>query len=121
MHHLDPHERPPDGIRNVYKKYQKMKLKDIDLDENIIDLTSDTSTSSDPKVRVVKLYTGEDLNAIFRSFAGEALQAADLPRSTPVYEHSDMPGRKHPNLPNTTNYLSLTLPFPFLAVISSQS
>ncbi|KAI4605090.1 hypothetical protein J4E83_010825, partial [Alternaria metachromatica] len=96
MHHLDPHERPPDSIRNVYKKYQKMKAKDIDLDGDIIDLSSDAAASSNPKVRVVKEYTAEDLTAIFRSFAGDGedggkLQATDLARSIPVYEHEDMP------------------------------
>ena len=100
MHHLDPHERPPDSIRNVYKKYQKMKAKDIDLDGDIIDLSSDAAASSNPKVRVVKEYTAEDLTAIFNSFAGEEdggkLQATDLPKSIPVYEHEDMPGRTAP-------------------------
>lgn len=102
MHHLDPHQRPPDSIRNVYKKYQKMKLKDIDLDEDIIDLSSDASASLSSKVRVVKQYTAEDLTAIFGSFAGEEgdqeLQATRLPKSIPVYEHDDMPGREATNL-----------------------
>ena len=109
MHHLDPYERPPDGIRNVYKNYQKMKAKDIDLDGDIIDLSSDASASSNPKVRVVKEYTAKDLTAIFRSFAGEdggKLQATDLPRSIPVYEHEDMPGRTSCTL-NEMNCFSL--------------
>ncbi|KAG9187160.1 hypothetical protein G6011_05031 [Alternaria panax] len=95
MHHLDPHERPPDSIRNVYKKYQRMKLTDVDLDADIIDLSSDASASSSSRVRVVKEYTAEDLTAIFWSFAGEdgaELQDTHLPKSTPVYEHADMPG-----------------------------
>lgn len=98
MHHLDPHERPPDSIRNVYKKYQKMKLNNLDLNQDIIDLSNDASASSGSKVRVVKHYTAEDLTAIFRTFAGEdgeeEHQDMALPRSIPVYEHEDMPGRK---------------------------
>jgi hypothetical protein len=97
MHHLDPHERPPDGIRNVYKKYQKMKLNDLDLDGDIIDLSNDASASSSGRVRVVREYTAEDLTAIFQAFAGEdgvELQDTDIPRSIPVYEHEDMPGRR---------------------------
>ncbi|KAH8637113.1 hypothetical protein IG631_08948 [Alternaria alternata] len=87
MHHLDPYERPPDGIRNVYKKYQKMKLNDLDLDGDIIDLSSDASASSSGRVRVVREYTAEDLTAIFQAFAGEdgvELQDTDIPRSIPV-------------------------------------
>ncbi|KAF2825208.1 hypothetical protein CC86DRAFT_446623 [Ophiobolus disseminans] len=46
MQHLDPHQRPPDGIRHVYKKYQKMKATDLDGDEVIVDL-SDGATLPD--------------------------------------------------------------------------
>ncbi len=75
-----------------------MKLKDLDIDEDIIDLSSDASASSSSKVHVVSEYSSTDLTAIFRSFAsedgGEELQATEMPRSIPVYEHEDMPGRK---------------------------
>ncbi|KNG47879.1 oxidoreductase domain-containing protein [Stemphylium lycopersici] len=96
MHHLDPHERPPDSIRNVYKKYQKMKLNDLSKDQDIIDLSSSMSASSNSKMRVVREYAVEELTATFRAFAGEGA-AADLgdmhiPASIPVYEHEDMPG-----------------------------
>jgi alkylated DNA repair protein alkB family protein 1 len=95
MHDLDPHERPPMSIRNVYKKYQKMKLKDLDRDQEIIDLSSDASASSSSKVRVVKQYAAEDLTATFRAFAGEdaKLENMGLLNPIPVYEHEDMPGR----------------------------
>ncbi|EAT79378.2 hypothetical protein SNOG_13051 [Parastagonospora nodorum SN15] len=39
MQGLDPHQRPPENIRNVYKKYQKMKAKDLDTDADLVDLT----------------------------------------------------------------------------------
>jgi hypothetical protein len=94
MQHLDPHERPPINIRNVYKKYQKMKLKELDQDQEIIDLSCDTSASSNGKVRVVKEYAAEDLIATFRAFAGEDAKLEDIrvSSSTPVYEHENMPG-----------------------------
>jgi hypothetical protein len=79
-----------------------MKLKDIDLDQDIIHLSRDASASLSSKVRVVKHYTTEDLTATFRAFAGEdgdeELQATGLPRSIPVYEHDDMPGREATSL-----------------------
>lgn len=94
MQQLDPYQRPPDGIRNVYKTYQKMKLKELDQDQDIIDLANDASTSSS-SIRVVKTWKGEDLTASFLSFAAPDGQLQDLvvPDSIPVYEHNDMPGK----------------------------
>ncbi|KAH7397185.1 oxidoreductase [Pyrenochaeta sp. MPI-SDFR-AT-0127] len=94
MQHLDPHQRPPDGIRNIYKKYQKMKLKELDQDQEIIDLSSDASAQSNSKVHVVKEWKGNDLTASFRSFAGqdEDLQDLNVPESVSAYEHEHMPG-----------------------------
>jgi hypothetical protein len=98
MHHLDPHERPPTCIRDVYKKYQKIKLKELDQDQDIINLSSDASASSNSKVHVVRKYAAQDLTATFRAFAGEdeTIEDLDLPVSIPVYEHDDMPGKTLP-------------------------
>jgi hypothetical protein len=94
MHHLDPHQRPPDSIRNVYKKYQKMKLKELDQDQVIIDLSSNAAASANSKVRVVRQYAYQDLAAAFSTFADDdaKLHQLDMPTSIPVYEHEDMPG-----------------------------
>ena len=105
MHHLDPHERPPDSIRSVYKKYQKMKLDVLNKDQDIVDLSSDDALTSDASstVRLVKEYAANDLTAIFRAFPGPDvyLQDMDIPASVPVYEHRDMPGRGSLTFPLT--------------------
>ncbi|KZM24127.1 uncharacterized protein EKO05_0010802 [Ascochyta rabiei] len=93
MQHLDPHQRPPDSIKDVYKKYQKMKWNDLDQDPDIVDLPDDTPTSAKDKVRIVEEWSSEDLTAAFRAFSGqERLIYAALPSTIPVYEHADMPG-----------------------------
>ena len=98
MHHLDPHERPPDGIRNVYKKYQKMRLDDLNRDQDIIDLSGENASGAvnNHKIHLVKEYSAKELDPIFRAFAGQdvSLQDMDIPVSVPVFEHSDLPGRK---------------------------
>lgn len=95
MEHLDPHQRPPDSIRDVYKKYQKLKQKDLDQDLDIVDLPDSLDTSAKDKVRIVEEWTGHDLTAAFRAFSGQDGQTyADLPLKIPVYEHADMPGRR---------------------------
>lgn len=35
---LNAHDRPPEKVRNVYKKYQRIKLPEIEVDREIIDL-----------------------------------------------------------------------------------
>ncbi|RMZ68682.1 Alpha-ketoglutarate-dependent dioxygenase abh1 [Pyrenophora seminiperda CCB06] len=99
MHHLDPHVRPPEGIRKVYKKYQKMSPEQLNQDTDILDLSSPAAALLNKKVRLVKQYATEELTATFRTFAGDedtVTQEEDLDLSSssrPVYEHEDMPGR----------------------------
>lgn len=94
MDHMDPHQRPPDSIKDVYKKYQKMKSKDLDQDPDIVDLPTSLHTSAKDKVRIVEEWSGNDLTAAFRAFSGQDEQTyAELPARIPVYEHADMPGR----------------------------
>jgi hypothetical protein len=98
MESLDPYQRPPEGIRNVYKRYQKMKPQDLSQDPDIVDLERDLLSESqygNPKVEVVKVLDVDHLEDAFQKFAeGEELH---LPITTsmpiPVFEHADMPGR----------------------------
>lgn len=94
MERLDPHQRPPNSIKEVYKRYQKTRPKDLDQDLGIVDLPDSLNTSAKDKVRIVKEWSGHDLTAAFRAFSGQDGQIyADLPIRIPVYEHADMPGR----------------------------
>lgn len=94
MEHLDPHQRPPDSIKHVYKKYQKMKLRDLDQDPDIVNLPKSLYTSAKDKVRIVEEWSGDDLTAAFRAFGGQDEQTyPGLPAKIPVYEHGDMPGK----------------------------
>lgn len=94
MNDMDPHERPPENIKDVYKKYQKMKLNDLDHDADIVDLPAALSTSANSDVRIVDEWRRDDLIAMFRAFSGhEAHLYDDMPSTVPVYEHKDMPGR----------------------------
>jgi len=96
MQHLDPHQRPPEGIRNVYKKYQKMKPKDLEEDQNIVDLTVVQQDALPEKVRVIKNLEIDQLKDAFRTFAGnnasDQLQHRHFEPSIAFYEHEDMPG-----------------------------
>jgi len=91
MQSLDPHERPPDGIRRVYKKYQRMKPQDLEHDAGIVDVGRIPSN----KMRIVKEWDREQLIATFRRFAGDSAGPDPLPSTSSIsaYEHEDMPGR----------------------------
>ena len=93
---LDPHERPPDHIRNVYKKYQKMKLRDLDKDPDIIDFKRELSDEQKRHIKAIKEHKPEELAPAFRAFEGiqEPTNSQGSLIDSPifVYEHSDMPG-----------------------------
>lgn len=96
--HLDAHQRPPESIKAVYKKYQKMKLKELEQDTEIINLAhgEDSPLPANSKMRVVRSIPKEQVRAAFQALAGtvEHAQDDDLKDLSDinVYEHEDMPG-----------------------------
>ena len=94
MNTLDPHQRPPEEMRNVYKKYQKMKLSDLSQDREIVDLENGPSDLHKSNVSIIEELDPESLSNGFRGFAGRSAGFEDFTSPKPVYEHSDMPGRK---------------------------
>jgi alkylated DNA repair protein alkB family protein 1 len=92
MEALDPYQRPPDSIRNVYKKYQRMSVKDLDADPCIVQLSPDRAADPSSKLHVVRDVDANRLTVSFRAFVGhEGGPQVALPVA--VYEHEDMPGR----------------------------
>lgn len=98
MQSLDPHQRPPDGIRAVYKKYQKMKPAELDNDPDILDLKPDSHTALPAKVHVAKELQIEHLRNTFWTFTGDdpgsEAQLGTSAKPMAVYEHEDMPGKQ---------------------------
>ncbi|KAI8931515.1 hypothetical protein NX059_011175 [Plenodomus lindquistii] len=94
MADLDPYQRPPECIKAVYKKYQKMKSKDLEHDPGIIDISENETTMSDSKLHIVRRIEAKELLTVLQSFAGDDAPFDTLQNMTPVnvYEHEDMPG-----------------------------
>lgn len=116
MQGLDPYQRPPDAIRLVYKKYQKMKAKDLDTDAGLIDLTQ-TSQDCLPKgVRVVRELDMTELTDTFHAFAGVDVNTNDQFQENafeiPIYEHEDVPGKNPRNITSLTTTHPKCLPPP---------
>ncbi|KAL5441308.1 hypothetical protein PMIN06_009398 [Paraphaeosphaeria minitans] len=93
---LDPHERPPELIRSVYKRYQRMKGDDLEKDTAILDpeRLRAGGVDSGNKLRVVDEWNHQHLTATFRRFGGDHAASAPSPQTSriPVYEHDDIPG-----------------------------
>lgn len=92
MDSLDPYQRPPDGIRNVYKKYQKMILQDLNRDREIVDLENH---GTGDKMIVINTLEPALLENAFKAYTETGELHSSL-SPVPVYEHADMPGRCFP-------------------------
>jgi alkylated DNA repair protein alkB family protein 1 len=97
--YLDPHQRPPQDIRAVYKTYQKKKPADLDTDEHIIHLSSASAASLPSNMHVVRELMAQDLVPVFRAFTASDtnmhLHHDGSASSIAVLEHDDMPGKAH--------------------------
>lgn len=80
----------------MYKKYQRSARspKDLDLDPDIVDLSSDPQADVKSKLRVVETWEPTRLTASFRAFIGAEGELSMQHQTSPtrVYEHVDMPG-----------------------------
>lgn len=68
---LSAHDRPPESVRQQYKKYVKMPLSDIDLDPNIVDIHKLDPESPPDGITVAGLMSSEDLYPAFGQFLKE--------------------------------------------------
>ncbi|OMP86621.1 Alpha-ketoglutarate-dependent dioxygenase abh1 [Diplodia seriata] len=92
---LDAHERPPEHIRNVYKKFQKLRGDALDSDPELLDLRHSTAVD---QLHVVRSIAPADLRAAFQDFVATTAGSnsfALLDTPLPVYEHGHMPGRRN--------------------------
>jgi hypothetical protein len=94
---FDPHARPPDSIKNLYKKYQKIQAGNLAFDQDLLDLQTDSRQSG--KLTIVGQLESKSLNKIFDVFESPSGLETDsstlLKRSldaVPIYEHSAIPG-----------------------------
>jgi hypothetical protein len=64
---MNPRERPPDGMRSLFKKYQKSKDSDLCNDLNVIDATSVDGRLAN-ELKPAKLPCLSDPDCVFRDF-----------------------------------------------------
>lgn len=101
---IDPHHRPPEVIRQCYKKYSKLPLSEIENDSGILDLqkVDPESQSELPHGLVLSEYmSSQDLRLAFDTFMqghhdSEQVSKEDAPlaENIPVYTHNAISGQQ---------------------------
>ena len=92
-HKLDPHARPPDAIKSLYKRLRKAKQEDLAKDGDILDFQRE-----DAKLDINLKKAGElkqsDAQLIFQDFDPSKDHLPWLRSNCPIsgYEHTAMPG-----------------------------
>jgi alkylated DNA repair protein alkB homolog 1 len=88
---LDPRAKPPEAIREVYKKYQKTKPAALTQDENVVNISIDLSAHQRERLRVVRRYDRDRLVKILSTF-DEKETSSYTPSKVTIYEHEDCQG-----------------------------
>lgn len=90
---LDPCERPPESIKRVYKKYQKLTPEAIQSDPTILDLRQSLTNKQQCEVRKVGSVLPCSINAA-SSWLGLAGPHKNVGSSAdvPVFETEAVPG-----------------------------
>lgn len=86
------HSRPPEGLRSVFKKYQRAKLDTLDgANEELLDFKRPLSRQHHPYVTCDSPYNEAELSNLYATFLGHPMTA---PTSSPKrYIHEHFPGK----------------------------
>jgi len=92
--HLDAHEKPPDAMREVFKKFQKILPSALTTDADVLDFGRALDPSQQCLVKEIDKYDKSELVPIFQTFCRyDSAEDLDYPPTIPVYQHDHMPGK----------------------------
>lgn len=86
---LDAREQPPQFMKDIFKRFQRLPLSDISTDSHILDFSKDNLPQG---VRLDREISSEDLQTIYRRFVGDS-RDFNAPENQPVYSCEALPGR----------------------------
>ncbi|KAI2884702.1 hypothetical protein CBS11852_8586 [Aspergillus niger] len=91
---LNAHERPPGGIKQRYKQYQKSTPTEVGSDDSIIDLQSLDPQNLPEEISLTHWISSADFEPVFDQFLGtnQDLQSAQPARDVPVFSHRAISG-----------------------------
>jgi alkylated DNA repair protein alkB homolog 1 len=93
INQLDAHQRPPDQMRSLFKKHQKSRAEDLDLDAEIIDMSRSIDELHAQLKSAPDLCIGNRDDA-FRDFLVDSWKKGSGEGATPfrAYEVQSLPG-----------------------------
>lgn len=92
---LNVFEKPPLTLREVYKRFQKLKADALDVDQTIIDFTRGLTNDQKQKIRVSDWLNQNDVRKASAAFVGSqsVSHCQDVQEASNLaYEHEDLPG-----------------------------
>lgn len=87
---LDAHEAPPPGLKEVYKRYQKLTLEDLASDPEVLDFSK---ARFGDDIEILKPIPFSNLESIFGRFVKEDDNNLSITQDAPVYGHKRLPGK----------------------------
>lgn len=87
---LDAHEAPPSGLKELYKRYQKLKLEDLAFDTEVLDF-SKARLGDD--IEILKPIPSSHLESIFSRFVKEEDNNFFITQDAAVYGYKRLPGK----------------------------
>lgn len=103
---LNAHDRPPEKVRDVYKKYLKIKLPEVDHDEDIVDLEKLDVDNLPSPFAISGFLNSKDLRLAFDEFVARAGNSSSegnnhggvLIEDIPILTHKKVSGNLLRNL-----------------------
>lgn len=88
---LDPREPPPQILKDMFKRFQKLPISGISTDPQVLDFERDSLPRG---VRATGKVQSETLKAIYQRFMGDT-RTLEIPEDQPVYSCEALPGRNN--------------------------
>lgn len=94
---LSAHDRPPESVRQYFKKYSKIPLADVDHDPGILDLQRLDPDQLTAGLTLSQYISSQDLRLAFDDFIrgghAAASEGAPLAENIPVFSHHAISGQ----------------------------
>lgn len=91
---LDPRQKPPELIKNVYKLFQKLAPDAIDHNTEILDFERGLNAEQSKKCQEVDQIHHDTLKSACLHFERRSLQKLwSYYTNVPIFEHHDVPGK----------------------------
>lgn len=94
---LNAHDRPPEAVRQCFKKYSKIQLSDVDHDPDILDLRQVDPDCLPASITLSQYMSSQKLRVAFDDFirGSHAISMGDAPfgENIPVFTHNSISGQ----------------------------